>query len=233
MKPKELLYLCGIKPPIQFCNFNVEDFPIDGGIKFARWLAPRTAHDLFSQAEVDDLKSFLREGDFAIDIGAHIGDSTLPIALACGTEGAVLAVEPNPVTFKVLAVNASLNRSKTNIYPLPFAATNTDTSIQLDYNNPWLSNGGFKKRRHGYAFSIPVNGTNIARYAQEIYPEWVEKLRYIKIDVEGQDYNVLLTLSELIEKFRPYLKVEVCKTTSLENRSNLNDFFALTTTMFV
>ena len=34
-------------------------------------------------------------------IGAHIGDTTLPIALAAGKKGFVLALEPNPYVFHV------------------------------------------------------------------------------------------------------------------------------------
>ena len=51
-------------------------------------------------------------GDAAIDIGAHTGDTALPVALAVGPQGAVFALEPNPFTYKVLIANAGLNREK-------------------------------------------------------------------------------------------------------------------------
>src|SRR5438046_3244677 len=92
--------------------------PIDGEVRFAQWQHPNETLKVISQDEVTALREFLRPGDVAIDIGAHTGDSTLPIALALGVSGTVFALEPNPYVFKVLAVNAGLNRSKTNIVPL-------------------------------------------------------------------------------------------------------------------
>src|ERR1041384_4689973 len=81
--------------------------PIDGEVRFARWQHPNETLKVISQDEVTALREFLRPGDVAIDIGAHTGDSTLPIALALGASGTVFAIEPNPYVFKVLVANRS------------------------------------------------------------------------------------------------------------------------------
>ncbi len=83
--------------------------------QFARWQHPGERPKVVTQQSIDALRAFLREGDVAIDIGAHTGDSTLPIALAVGARGLVLALEPNPYVFKVLEVNAALNPGKTRV----------------------------------------------------------------------------------------------------------------------
>ena len=48
--------------------------------------------------------SFLRPGDTAIDVGAHLGTWTGRLAEAVGPTGTVLAVEPHPVTAERLRV---------------------------------------------------------------------------------------------------------------------------------
>jgi len=55
------------------------------------------------------INSLSRKGDLAVDIGANIGDTTVPMALVAGSEGMVLGFECNPVIFEILAVNEKLN----------------------------------------------------------------------------------------------------------------------------
>src|SRR2546428_685326 len=130
LKAKEFMYLLGLKPKPKTFGFVIEahDLPREGRIEVARWLHPGAypIAPLQVQAAVDQLRRFLRPGDVAIDIGAHTGDTTIPIALAVGATGRVLGLEPNPYVFPVLERNASLNPAKTSILPLNFAAMRTD-----------------------------------------------------------------------------------------------------------
>src|SRR5436190_2005868 len=120
------------------------------------------------QAAVDQLRRFLRPGDVAIDIGAHTGDTTLPIALAVGATGRVLGLEPNPYVFPVLECNASLNPAKTSILPLNFAAMRTDGFYEFQYGEEGYCNGGFhegmSKWLHGSAFKVRVEGRNVQAF---------------------------------------------------------------------
>jgi len=230
MRIKEFFYLLGFKPNYQFYGHEIGVIEVDSTkIEFANWLAPKSEKLKIQQNEVDELRQFLSEGDLAIDVGAHIGDSTLPIALACGKAGAVIAFEPNPLTFALLAANSALNPQRTNIIPFPFAATASDCLLEFDYGDPWLSNGGdhagVSKWLHGSAFSIPINGKNISALLREKFAERLSKLRYIKIDVEGSDFNVVKTLSDEIEEFRPFIKLEIGRPTSKADRDGIASFF--------
>jgi hypothetical protein len=131
MRLKEIFYLIGLRPRVKVYGHCIQviDLPKDGRVEFARWLTPKSRDLSLRQAEIDELRTFLREGDLAIDVGAQVGDSTLPIALACGRSGAVIAFEPNPFTFAILGANAALNPTRTNIIPIPYAATETDSSF--------------------------------------------------------------------------------------------------------
>src|SRR5678809_472845 len=63
----------------------------DGAIEYAQWLHPFEKPKTITQHDVDGWRAFLRDGDVAIDVGAHTGDTTVPMAFACGPSGLVVA----------------------------------------------------------------------------------------------------------------------------------------------
>ncbi len=148
----------------------------------------------------------------------------------CGRSGAVIAFEPNPFTFAILGANAALNPGRTNIIPIPYAACDSDVSLTFDYGNPWFSNGGdhagLSPWRHGSAFHIPVQGRRIEKIIRAKFADRLNRLRYIKTDAEGHDLSVLRSLEGLIGEFRPYIKSEVGKYASDEDRIAMHRFLA-------
>ncbi|TIT54887.1 MAG: FkbM family methyltransferase [Mesorhizobium sp.] len=229
---KEYFYLLGLKPRTRVYGHSIQviNLPKDGKIEFARWKNPRGADLDLTQGEVDDLRRFLSDGDVAIDVGAQVGDSTVPIALACGPQGLVLAFEPNPFAFALLGANAALNPSRLNIFPIPYAATPEDGSFVFDYGNPGFENGGdhtgVSRWKHGSAFSIPVEGRRIEPLIRARLGRRIERLRYIKTDVEQHDLSVLISMGALIDECRPYIKSEVNHNLSMGERVRMHGFFA-------
>jgi hypothetical protein len=63
----------------------------------------------YSEAEVALMRQFVRPGDTVIDVGANIGDLTLPLAQMVGAGGRVYAVESHADTYNVLCANLALN----------------------------------------------------------------------------------------------------------------------------
>ena len=216
MKFKEILYAVGIRPKPQEFGHEIVSFrlPKDGEIQFARWLHPgvvRRPYEI-TQKEVDDLRKFLKPGDAAIDIGTQYGDSTVPIALAVGATGVVFALEPNPYAYKVMAVNAGLNRDKTHIVPLNFAATPEDGEFVFRYSDPGFGNGGLNEGisawDHASFYKIKVQGRNLVRYLKTHHAADIPRIRFIKMDTEGQDHPIAESLRELIVSNKPYIHTE-------------------------
>ena len=215
MKFKELFYGLGLKPASREYSFDLDTFvlPSEGEITFARWRHPHERKKEISQRGIDALRKLLNPGDWALDIGAHTGDTSVPIALAVGPTGGVFAAEPNPYTYKILLVNSALNRKKANIIPLMYAATKEDADFEFSYSDPGFSNGGMDSNvgrwKQARFFKVPVKGRNILHYLQREYPSECEKIRYLKIDTEGFDREVVGTLKELLRKNRPYIRSEI------------------------
>jgi len=187
----------------------------EGSIQFARWLHPGERHKTVTEQSVGVLRSFLHPGDVAIDIGAHTGDSTVPMALAVGASGTVFALEPNPYVFKVLELNATLNPALTHIVPLMFAAMPEDGEFEFEYSDEGYCNGGFHQSvsawRHGHFSKLRVQGRNLLTYLRENCPDALAGVRFIKIDTEGYDRAVARTIADLLRDARPYLKTEIYK----------------------
>ena len=236
MKAKEFVYLLGLKPKPKTYGFVIEahDLPREGRLDIARWAHPGAYRVAPAQLQsvVDQLRRFLRTGDVAIDIGAHSGDTSIPIALAVGPTGAVLALEPNPYVFPVLERNAGLNPAKATIIPLMFAAMRADGQYEFQYGEEGYCNGGFhegmSKWLHGSAFKVQVEGRNVQEFLTRRHPDLIPRVRFIKIDTEGFDLAVLETLETLVRTQRPFLQVEMfsLRKSDPAYRRKLFDFLA-------
>ena len=205
------------------------DLPADGVIEYAQWLHPRETEKSVDQDNVDALREFIVPGDFVIDIGAHTGDTTVPMAVAAGAQGLTLALEPNPYVFRVLAVNARLNPEKTHIVPLPYAATADDGTFTFHYSDGGFCNGGFRSQERTRLFRrkypLEVQGRDLQQVVENNFSDWLNRLSYVKVDAEGYDLRVLESIESLIRHNRPVISSEVYKKLGSIQRDALFDFF--------
>ena len=110
MKLSDLRYFFSQPRPARRYGVDIERVSLAGEPPFdyAHWRNPRVERRIFDPGELFALRRFLRPGDFVVDVGAHAGDSAVAYAVVVGPEGCVLALEPNPLAFEVLARNAEL-----------------------------------------------------------------------------------------------------------------------------
>ena len=229
MKLKEFFYMLGARPSPKIYPYEVVDFelPNDGHIQYAQWLHPAETRKVIRQDAVNELRKFIAPSDVAIDIGAHTGDTTIPMGLAAGRDGCVLALEPNSYVFPILKKNSDLNPTKATIVPLMIAATPEPGEFYFEYSDPGFCNGGLhdgiSQWRHGHAFKLRVHGENLQSYIAEHFPLLTPRIRFLKVDAEGYDYQILSSLVNLISAQKPFIKAEVFKHLSLAQRERLYD----------
>lgn len=145
----------------------------------------------YSEAEVHILRSFLGEGSIAIDVGANIGDLTVPMSRFVGDSGRVVAIESHPETFKVLCANLALNGLE-NVLPVnAFLTSSTGTVEKMGAWGPSAYVGDTWKPRQMTldAFDMP-------------------RCDFIKVDVDGPELSIIEGGAMLIERHRPILYVE-------------------------
>jgi FkbM family methyltransferase len=195
-------------------GFTVDKFHLDryAEIEFAQWQHPFCKPFNLNDSNVAFYRELVKPGDFIIDIGAHIGDTTVPMALAAGKEGFVLALEPNRYVFKVLEKNAALNSSLTNIIPMCIAATAEDGNFSFNYSDASFCNGGFLSQREKldqhHKYTLEVEGRNLEKILEQQYTHLLPKLSLIKVDAEGYDKEIIKTLTHTISTYRPKILSE-------------------------
>lgn len=145
----------------------------------------------YSESEVALMRAFLKPGDTVIDVGANIGDLTLPMAQCVGDAGKVYAVESQPEVFNVLCANLALNQ-----------VTNTQPINAFVSADPGASTDGGAWGRFAY-----VSERWKPRF-MAIDELDLDGLALLKVDVDGHELGVLQSGAMQIERFRPTLYVE-------------------------
>lgn len=230
MKLKEVFYSFGLKPRPRVYGYELEeqDLGNHGVIQYAHWLNPIANRHRVTGSEIDELQKFLRPGDLCVDIGPHCGDTSVPMGLAVGSEGCVVAMEPNRYLFPVLEQNARLVNERANIIPINAAATPEPGHFTFGYTDPGFCNGGdgtklnwWHRRR---LFPLEVEGVNLEDLLRTDFADQLHRLKFIKTDTEGNDLDLLQSIEGLLRERMPYLRVEVYKWCSQEYRESLYHF---------
>ncbi len=140
-----------------------------------------------------------KQGDIVIDIGANIGRYTIISSKRVGTKGKVVAIEAHPGNFEILNRNIKLNQL-TNIIPLNYAAYSKETKIKLyvpDEESGYTIYHTLMERT-GKKF-VEVNA-NTLDYLLQLNEIRQEEVKWIKIDVEGAELEVLKGATNVLSK---------------------------------
>jgi FkbM family methyltransferase len=208
--------------PPKIYSFDLKD---EGKIEFANWDNPLLSPKTVSQEMVDFFKKFIKKGDLVIDIGANIGDTTVPMALAAGNSGITLGFDPNPYVFNILKINASLNKEKQNIVPLLNAISVKEEDFYYISSEASFSNGAIsptKESKHGkFIYPNKIKGINLLQFLEKNYKEKLNDFSFIKIDTEGYDKEIIKSIYDLIEKYKPTIVAESFGDSSPEEKVEL------------
>src|SRR5919112_3966830 len=140
-----------------------------------------------------------KQGDIVIDIGANIGRYTIISSKRVGTKGKVVAIEAHPGNFEILNRNIKLNQL-TNIIPLNYAAYSKEAKIKLyvpDEESGYTIYHTLLERT-GKKF-VEVNA-NTLDYLLQLNEIRQEEVNWIKIDVEGVEFEVLKGATNVLSK---------------------------------
>lgn len=230
---KELIRVFFIKKTFQEYGFEIKKFQVDdiGEVEYAQWLHPFELPKKISKTDISFYEKICQKGEMIIDVGAHTGDTTVPMAIAVGKTGIVLGIEPNKYVFKILEENANMNKQLTNIVPLCFAATSREGEFTFNYSDASFCNGGFfselSNKNHHHHHTLEVNGKNLQNFLLNNYAVELDRLSLIKIDAEGYDKEILKTISGILEQYRPTLIVECNINLNNEERNELFDVISI------
>jgi FkbM family methyltransferase len=150
------------------------------------------------------IDSCLSGGESFLDVGANIGYFSARAARRVGEAGSVIAVEPSPSVFRLLEETLRTNAANAGVRAINAAAAGHVGSVAI-YSGP-SHNIGLTTTiaERGFALESLVAS---APLDSMLTREEKENLRLIKIDVEGQEPDVIRGMEGLIRESRDDLEV--------------------------
>ncbi len=150
------------------------------------------------------IRQFVAAGDTVYDIGANIGYAALSLAKQVGPRGHVFAFEPLPANVSLLRQNIAGNRLA-NVQILEVAASDKgDEAVIRVAENPATASLIWH-RTNPSASQITVRTVVIDDL---LAAGQVAAPKFVKIDVEGAEGQVLLGMRHTLVNTRPVLFIE-------------------------
>jgi|SRR5215212_3347802 len=168
-----------------------------------------------------------KQGDIVVDIGAHMGRYTIIASKRVGTNGKVVAIEAHPGNFEMLNRNIKLNQLA-NVIPLNYAVYSKETKIKLylpeEESGYTIYNTIMSNRAGTEDKFVDVNAQTVD-YLLELNQIREEEVNWIKIDVEGAEFEVLKGATNVLSKSKDIaLLIEIH---GLDNYRPILDFLSL------
>ena len=142
------------------------------------------------------LKTFSIICNSFIDVGANIGYFTVSIGKKISDKGPVIAIEPEPINFRILKKNIKINKITAILEEVALSTEEGFAELLLNEENK----GGHSLFAHAptlYDGKIKVKTTTLNNIMKKYNPP--EPI-LVKIDVEGYEYNVFKAGDKLLEK---------------------------------
>jgi FkbM family methyltransferase len=136
-------------------------------------------------------------GDYVVDGGACWGDTTAVFSNAVGGKGMVYSFDPLSDHIEILNYNIAQFPIK-NVKIMPFGLANENVNaepIRLNSYDP--------------AFNIANKVVPLRKIDTLVDNEEIQRIDFIKLDVEGFEMQVLLGANIAINKFKPKLAVSL------------------------
>ena len=182
----------------------------------------------YSIQEIDEplermmVEKHVKLDDYVVDIGANIGIYTLLLSKYVGKNGKIFSFEPEPESFEILKKNILENNIE-NSKLENLAVSNTNDKVKLFLNEVSGTHTIFKQTTHKTTGEyVDVCAITLDDYFLE--KKLLDKISFVKIDVEGVEFNVLKGMTKILEKNeRISLLIEVIPNQLLDFGTDPND----------
>jgi FkbM family methyltransferase len=154
------------------------------------------------EPEADWVAGVVGPGDWVLDVGANVGHYTIRLAGLVGPAGRVIAFEPVPSTFELLAANVAIG-TPGNVTLVNAAASSGVAVVRMDIPNL----PGAEAKNYYMASIRPDGGQRVLSLSVDSL-RLPHPIRLVKIDAEGHERQVLEGMVELLERDGPVLIVE-------------------------
>jgi FkbM family methyltransferase len=172
--------------------------------------------DAYETNETNFIRKHLKQGDVFADIGANLGWFTLLASTIVGPSGHVHAFEPQPETFRRFSDTLNSNDLGGGVTAYHCGLSNRPGELFINHVVDTDNMGG------AFIADTPVPGMVSAKVQSHTLDSLnLDRLNFIKIDVEGAEHKALLGGQKTILRNRPIILSEVNRT-ALKNVSGVS-----------
>jgi FkbM family methyltransferase len=173
----------------------------------------------YEEDEIRFVRRMLKPGDSAIEVGGHIGFFTMQMAAAVGPDGRVYAFEPLEAHAELLERSISENGFGGRIRFQRAAAGAAPGTATLSFPVETLSSGDADLVRGGSTPPARSPTKEVPVVALDAI-ELRRPVRFIKMDAEGAEPQVLRGASRILTEDKPVILSEL-QPTELERASGI------------
>jgi FkbM family methyltransferase len=166
---------------------------------------------MFERETVLTCRRLITPGDVVLDVGANIGAHTLHLACCVGPGGRVVAFEPTDFAFYKLVTNVGLNpdlasRIRTEQVML-VSQPGQRVEPRLYSSWPLRPQAGLHKQHCGQL--MDTKGARAMTLDEYLEQARLEKVAFIKMDVDGHECAVLRGGKAILARHQPVIVMEL------------------------
>lgn len=198
---KILIFFLGDEKKIIKRNNIKYEVDLNEGIDLGIFLNIKNERKIFNIKKLINIKSRLN----LIDIGSNIGSVTLPMSKLY-TRSSIYAIEPTYYAYNKLITNILLNpKLKKRIKPMNYLISKSKKPKMV--HSSWGLN--YEKQKHKIHLGSlkKINYKNIISL-NKLIKKINKKIHFIKIDVDGFEFEVLQSGIFYINKYKPIIHIE-------------------------
>jgi FkbM family methyltransferase len=148
------------------------------------------------------MKRTLKSGMTVLDVGANIGYFSALASGLVGSSGQVHAFEPMPQNLSRLRQNLSAFRWA---YPYPYAVGDATGTAEIYFNE---SEAGWASLLIGHDLELRAE-IDLIRLDDWVRDHAVNRIDFMKMDIEGGEFHALQGAQEMLSRFRPVIVAEL------------------------
>ncbi len=150
----------------------------------------------------------IKENDFVIDVGAHIGTFCIPFAKHCKPQK-VYAIEANENNYNLLVKNIIRNKLEDTIIPIRAIVSDIESTMKEVVP---------KRNDESWVLQYHPSDTGIKSTTLDNLLEDADRINFVKMDIEGSEIRALKGFKKLLEKHSPTMYIE-CSALALKEQN--------------
>jgi FkbM family methyltransferase len=162
----------------------------------------------------------IKTEDVVIDLGANIGIFSELFGILVNSTGNVHCFEPVPLNYQILEQNTS---HLPWVFCYPFAVGDKNESREMSFSESDLQKATLSTKQ--ISANAKVIKVKVVKLDDFFSKEGLERIDFIKCDVEGFELNALYGMERILKEFKPKLSIEI--TLPMDKRIDLFNFLCI------